>query len=482
MKLKEILRDVEVLDLQADMELEISGISCDSRKTKPGDLFVAVKGFESDGHRFVAKAVEKGAVCVLCEDVPEADIPCIRMANTRVGLAAVSANFLGRPAEKLKIVGVTGTSGKTTTTTLIRELIEKLTGEMCGLIGTNVNIVGGVETEASRTTPESIEVQQLLYDMVEAGCKYAVMEVSSHALCLSRVYGIPFEAAVYTNLSLDHLDFHGTMEEYAKAKALLFRQARHGSVNLDDEYASVMLEAAECPMMTYSARDNEADLVAKDIRFSAGGVRFIAVSDEGLDTVKMRIPGRFSVYNALSALSALKMLGLPVADAAKALAECPGVKGRAEVVPTGTDYTVLIDYAHKPDALENILSTIRECAEGRVVTLFGCGGDRDRTKRPVMGEIAARYSDFVVVTSDNPRTEDPMAIIGEILPGLKGSKTPYKVIENRPQAIRWAMENAKPGDTIVLAGKGQETYQEIGHEKFHLDEREVVRDVLAGKA
>ncbi|MBQ4321899.1 MAG: UDP-N-acetylmuramoyl-L-alanyl-D-glutamate--2,6-diaminopimelate ligase [Oscillospiraceae bacterium] len=482
MKLKEILRDVEVLDLQADMELEISGISCDSRKTKPGDLFVAVKGFESDGHKFVAKAVEKGAVCVLCEDMPETDIPCIRMANTRVGLAAVSANFLGRPAEKLKIVGVTGTSGKTTTTTLIRELIEKLTGEMCGLIGTNVNIVGGVETEASRTTPESIEVQQLLYDMVEAGCKYAVMEVSSHALCLSRVYGIPFEAAVYTNLSLDHLDFHGTMEEYAKAKALLFRQARHGSVNLDDEYASVMLEAAECPMMTYSARDNEADLVAKDIRFSAGGVRFIAVSDEGLDTVKMRIPGRFSVYNALSALSALKMLGLPVADAAKALAECPGVKGRAEVVPTGTDYTVLIDYAHKPDALENILSTIRECAEGRVVTLFGCGGDRDRTKRPVMGEIAARYSDFVVVTSDNPRTEDPMAIIGEILPGLKGSKTPYKVIENRPQAIRWAMENAQPGDTIVLAGKGQETYQEIGHEKFHLDEREVVRDVLAGKA
>ncbi len=482
MKLKEILRDVEVLDLQADMELEISGISCDSRKTKPGDLFVAVKGFESDGHKFVAKAVEKGAVCVLCEDMPETEIPCIRMADTRVGLAAVSANFLGRPAEKLKIVGVTGTSGKTTTTTLIRELIEKLTGEMCGLIGTNVNIVGGVETEASRTTPESIEVQQLLYDMVEAGCKYAVMEVSSHALCLSRVYGIPFEAAVYTNLSLDHLDFHGTMEEYAKAKALLFKQARHGSVNLDDKYASVMLEAAECPMMTYSARDNEADLVAKDIRFSAGGVRFIAVSDEGLDTVKMRIPGRFSVYNALSALSALKMLGLPVADAAKALAECPGVKGRAEVVPTGTDYTVLIDYAHKPDALENILSTIRECAEGRVVTLFGCGGDRDRTKRPVMGEIAARYSDFVVVTSDNPRTEDPMAIIGEILPGLKGSKTPYKVIENRPQAIRWAMENAQPGDTIVLAGKGQETYQEIGHEKFHLDEREVVRDVLAGKA
>jgi len=482
MKLKEILRDVEVLDLQADMELEISGISCDSRKTKPGDLFVAVKGFESDGHKFVAKAVEKGAVCVLCEDMPETDIPCIRMANTRVGLAAVSANFLGRPAEKLKIVGVTGTSGKTTTTTLIRELIEKLTGEMCGLIGTNVNIVGGVETEAGRTTPESIEVQQLLYDMVEAGCKYAVMEVSSHALCLSRVHGIPFEAAVYTNLSLDHLDFHGTMEEYAKAKALLFKQARHGSVNLDDKYASVMLEAAECPMMTYSARDNEADLVAKDIRFSAGGVRFIAVSDEGLDTVKMRIPGRFSVYNALSALSALKMLGLPVADAAKALAECPGVKGRAEVVPTGTDYTVLIDYAHKPDALENILSTIRECAEGRVVTLFGCGGDRDRTKRPVMGEIAARYSDFVVVTSDNPRTEDPMAIIGEILPGLKGSKTPYKVIENRPQAIRWAMENAQPGDTIVLAGKGQETYQEIGHEKFHLDEREVVRDVLAGKA
>ncbi len=481
MKLKDVLQGVSVLAMHADEKLEITGVSCDSRKTKPGDLFVAVKGYESDGHRFIASALAKGAACVLCEDAPEGETPYVQMEDTRRGLAEVSANFLGRPAEKLKIVGITGTSGKTTTTSLTREVIEAVTGEMCGLIGTNVNIVGKTVTEASRTTPESIEVQQLLADMVEAGCKYAVMEVSSHALCLSRVHGVTFEAAVYTNLSLDHLDFHGTMEEYARAKARIFQQARHGAVNLDDSYAPVMLESAHCPMMTYSTGKNEADLVAKDIRLSAEGVKFAAVSDAGIDKVKLAIPGRFSVYNALTVLSAAKLLGLDMGKAVEALAACGGVKGRAEVVPTGTDYTVVIDYAHKPDALENILSTMRECTEGRVVTLFGCGGDRDRTKRPVMGQIAAKYSDFVIVTSDNPRTENPMAIIGEIVPGVKGSKTPYKVIENRREAINWALENAKPGDTIVLAGKGQETYQEIGHEKFHLDEREVVAEALAGK-
>ena len=249
-------------------------------------------------------------------------------------------------------------------------------------------------------------------------------------------------------------------------------------MNLDDKYAPVMQQAAAGPVLTYSVGNNEADLVAKDLRLSPGGVRFIAVSDEGLDTVRLGIPGRFSVYNALAALAAAKLLGVPLAKAAEVLESCPGVKGRAELVPTGRDFTVVIDYAHKPDALENILTTIRECAEGRVVTLFGCGGDRDRTKRPVMGKIASQLSDFVIVTSDNPRTEEPMAIIREILPGLKDSKTPYKVIENRREAIRWAISNARPGDVIVLAGKGHETYQEIGREKFHLDEREVVAEAL----
>ena len=479
MKLKDVLRDIEGLEWHADPDTEITGVSCDSRKTKPGDLFVAVCGFASDGHRFIPNAAEKGAVCVLCEKAPETEIPFVRMENTRRGLALSSANFLGRPADELKIVGVTGTSGKTTTTNLIREIIEKTTGEMCGLIGTNVNVIGGEVREASRTTPESIEVQTMLREMADAGCRYAVMEVSSHALALDRVCGITFDAAVFTNLSLDHLDFHKTMDAYAEAKSLLFRTARRGAVNLDDAYAGVMLENAACPMMTFSAERNDADLVAKDIRLSPEGVRFAAMSGEELEPVKLGIPGKFSVYNALAALAAAKMLDLPLDRAAQALAGCGGVKGRAEIVPTGRDFTVVIDYAHKPDAMEKILTTLRECTDGRVVTLFGCGGDRDRSKRPVMGETASRLSDFVIVTSDNPRTEEPMDIIREILPGVRDGKTPYKVIENRREAIRWALHNARSGDVILLAGKGHETYQEIGKEKFHLDEREIVAETLA---
>ena len=479
MKLKDVLKDVDVLEWHADPELEIRGVSCDSRKIGEGDLFVAVCGYESDGHKFISAAMEKGASCVLAERALEDGVPYVRMENTRRGLALAAANILGRPAEQLRIVGVTGTSGKTTTTSLIREILEKVTGESCGLIGTNVNIIGGEVREATRTTPESLEVQTLLREMVDAGCRYAVMEVSSHALFLDRVCGIEFDAAVFTNLSLDHLDFHKTMDAYAEAKALLFRQAKRGAVNRDDEYARVMLENAACPMMTFSAEQNDADLVAKDIRLSADGVRFVLMCGDELQPVRLGIPGKFSVYNAMAALAAVKMLDLPLDRAAEALARCHGVKGRAEIVPTGKDFTVVIDYAHKPDALEKILTTLRECSDGRIVTLFGCGGDRDRSKRPIMGEIASRLSDFVIVTSDNPRTEEPAAIIEEILPGVRDGKTPYKVIENRREAIGWALRNAKSGDVILLAGKGHETYQEIGKQKYHLDEREVIAETLA---
>ncbi len=479
MKLKNVLKDVEILEWHADPELEIRGVSCDSRKTKEGDLFVAVHGYESDGNRFISSAIDNGAFCVLTERVPEDNVPYVRMGDTRRGLALAAANYFGHPAEKLKIVGVTGTSGKTTTTSLICEILEKVTGESCGLIGTNVNIIGSDVREASRTTPESLEVQTLLREMVDAGCRYAVMEVSSHALYLERVYGIQFDAGVFTNLSLDHLDFHKTMDAYAEAKAILFSQSRYGAVNRDDAYASVMLGNANCPMMTFSIERNDADLIAKDIRLSADGVRFIAMCGDELQPVRLGIPGKFTVYNALAALAAVKMLGISLKAAAEALAQCHGVKGRAEIVPTGKDFTVVIDYAHKPDALEKILTTLRECSDGRIVTLFGCGGDRDRNKRPVMGEIASRLSDLVIVTSDNPRTEEPAAIIEEILPGVRGGKTAYKVIENRREAIVWALRNAKSGDVILLAGKGHETYQEIGKQKYHLDEREVIAETLA---
>ena len=305
------------------------------------------------------------------------------------------------------------------------------------------------------------------------------MEVSSHALALDRVYGVPFELGIFTNLTPEHLDFHHTMEEYGAAKAILFSNSRLGIINLDDSHAQEMIDAVSCPVYTYSAGNDKADLVAKDIKFRTDSVDFIALTIGKLQRIELAIPGMFSVYNALSAIAAALNLGFKLPEIAEALMQCSGVMGRAEVVPTGRDFTIIIDYAHTPDALENIIKTVREVAEGRVVTLFGCGGDRDKTKRPVMGKIAADFSDFVIVTSDNPRTENPGEIITEILEGMAKTKTPYVVIENRREAIGWAVAHAQPGDVIVLAGKGHETYQIFGKDKTHFDEREVVADFLA---
>jgi len=479
MKLSEILNGIETVRSTADSDIEVNGISYDSRRTEPGDMFVAITGFESDGHRFIASAIERGAVCVLCEREPEADVPYILVENTRRGLALASRNFFRDPAGEMKIIGVTGTNGKTTTTTLIKSVIEKTLGAKVGLIGTNGNMIGDEFLPTERTTPESYELMKLFREMADAGCTHAVMEVSSHALCLDRVYGVTFEVGVFSNLTQDHLDFHKTMDNYAAAKAILFTRCRRGVINIDDPYAQVMLDAATCPVMTYSAENDSADLVAKRTRLHADSVEFCALTTGNIEAIKLGIPGRFSVYNALAAYGACLQLGIRPQDASAALNECRGVKGRAEVVPTGRDFTILIDYAHTPDALENIITTVKDVAKGRTVTLFGCGGDRDRTKRPIMGRIAAELSDFVIVTSDNPRTEVPGAIIEDILEGMKGTKTPYKVIENRREAIAWAIRNAQPDDVIILAGKGHETYQILGREKVHFDEREVVAEILA---
>jgi UDP-N-acetylmuramoyl-L-alanyl-D-glutamate--2,6-diaminopimelate ligase len=479
MKLAEVLKGIPVLELRADEAMEITGVCYDSRASAPGNLFVAVRGYESDGHKYIRSAVERGASCVLCEEKPEEDIPYILTDNTRRGLAAVSANWFGHPASGLILVGVTGTNGKTTTTHLIKTLIEKCSGRKVGMIGTNYNMIGDRELDTVHTTPESYELHKLFRQMADEGCAYAVMEVSSHALFLDRVYGLRFKVGVFTNLTHEHLDFHKTMEEYARAKALLFRQAEHAVVNLDDSYAGTMIAGATCPVFTFSAENDTADLVAKRIKVYPDKVDFCALIMEKLQKIELNIPAMFSVYNALAAVGAGLQLGFGLEELAEAMKACRGVKGRIEVVPTGRDFTVIIDYAHKPYALENIISTFREFAPGRVVTLFGCGGDRDATKRPLMGEIAARLSDFVIVTSDNPRTEVPGKIIDDILTGMQGTKTPYIVIENRREAIGWAMKNAQPNDIIILAGKGHETYQIIGKEKFHFDEREVVRDALA---
>ncbi|MBR0354293.1 MAG: UDP-N-acetylmuramoyl-L-alanyl-D-glutamate--2,6-diaminopimelate ligase [Oscillospiraceae bacterium] len=478
MKLREIVKDLELLGGNADLDMEIGGVCYDSRKTQPGDLFVAVRGFETDGHRYIPMAVQKGAAAVLCEEPPADGTPWLQVADCRLGLALASRNFFGNPAAEMTVIGFTGTSGKTSSTQLLKHVLEDRLGAKVGLIGTNGNMIGEELLHTEHTTPESYELQKLFRRMADAGCTHVVMEVSSHSLALERVAGITFDVGVFTNLSQDHLDLHGTMEEYAAAKKKIFAQSRFGIVNRDDERAAYMSEGAACPIFTYSAARNDADLVAKDVRLTASGVRFAAVSGGELALVRLSIPGMFYVYNALSVIAVGLRLGLSLADCAAGLATAGGVKGRMEPVPTDGDYSVIIDYSHKPDALEKALKALRPVTRGSLTVLFGCGGDRDRKKRPLMGAIAEKNADFTIVTSDNPRTEDPQAIIDEILAGMKARRGSVKVICDRVEAIHWALDHARSGDVILLAGKGHEDYQIVGKEKHHMDEREIVAEYI----
>ncbi|MBE7017012.1 MAG: UDP-N-acetylmuramoyl-L-alanyl-D-glutamate--2,6-diaminopimelate ligase [Ruminococcaceae bacterium] len=477
MKLKELLIGLDVIELSADEEMEISGICYDSRQAAPGQLFTAVTGFASDGHKFIPMAVSKGASAVLCERKPEINVPYILVANTRYALAIVSGNFYGNPAGKMKMIGITGTNGKTTSTYLIKHMLEEGFGAKVGLIGTNANMIGDKELHTERTTPESLELHKLFAEMYDAGCTHVVMEVSSHALVLDRVAGIKFDVASFSNLTQDHLDFHKDMDDYASAKAMLFERCVSASVNTDDPYSGVMLSAAKCPILTYSI-EKASDLRAEDIVLKPNGVCFRACMRDEECSINLGIPGRFSVYNALCVICCGLQLGLSLKQCADALGSANGVKGRVETVPTDGDYTVIIDYSHTPDSLENVLKTVREATKGRVVALFGCGGDRDRAKRPIMGRIGTELSDFAIITSDNPRTEDPDEIIEEILTGVSVPEDRYVAVTDRIEAIRYAINNHMPGDIIVLAGKGHETYQEINHHKIHMDEREIVADIL----
>ena len=478
MKLRELLIGVPIQSSTADLETEISGVSYDSRATKPGDLFVAMTGFATDGHRYIAAALEKGAAAVLCRQPPAEDCAYVQTADSRRALAVVGANWFGHPAKEMTMVAVTGTCGKTTTTYLLKAVLEQARGAKVGLIGTNQNMIGQEVIPTERTTPESFEVQKLFREMADRGCSYVVMETSSHALYLDRVYGVHYDVGVFTNLTQDHLDFHKTMENYCDAKAILFRNCGTGVVNADDPWMPRLLKDATCQVRTYGER-TAADLRAENIVLSASGIAFDAVTETERVPIRVNIPGGFMVYNTLDVLEAARVLGISLEESAAVLAKVPHVQGRVEVVPTpGKDYTILIDYAHTPDSMVNVLQTVKEFAKGRTVAVFGCGGDRDKTKRPPMGKAAADWSDFAVVTTDNPRTEDPAAIIEDILPGFMGSKTPYKVVVDRVEAIHWAMDHAEKDDVIVLCGKGHETYQEVNHVKHHMDEREIVADYL----
>lgn len=478
MKLKEVIKNLDVVELCADPDTEITGICNDSRKTSRGELFVAVKGFESDGHRFIPKAAAMGAAAVLCEDVPTVDVPYVRVRDSRRAEALAVRDFYGDPAGKMTVIGFTGTSGKTSSTYILKHILETCPGVKVGLIGTNGNMIGSRLLHTEHTTPDSLELHKLFREMADAGCTHVVMEVSSHSLSLNRVAGISFDVGIFTNLSQDHLDFHNTMEEYAAAKRLLFAQSKHGCVNADDTWADFMAEGACCPLLTYSAKGRSADLTAENIVLSASGVEFDACLNGERVRTSLAIPGMFSVHNALGVMAAAISAGMSLKECAVGLKTAQGVKGRMENVPTDGDYSVIIDYSHKPDALENVLKTLRPVTRGRLIALFGCGGDRDRLKRPIMGRIAVENADLVIVTSDNPRTEEPMAIIDEITAGTVGYESRTKVICDRAEAICWALDNARSGDVILLAGKGHEDYQVIGHEKHHMDEREIVAEHL----
>ena len=480
MKLVDLLQGIEVLEMKADGGTEITAVVSDSRKVIPGSLFVAVSGFASDGNRFISMAVEKGAAVIVTAKKPEQDVPYVLVASDRLALALLGTNFYGHPAESMTMIGVTGTNGKTSTTWLLKQVLKQVRGAKVGLIGTMENHIGDEIVATERTTPESIELQALFARMRDAGCSYAVMEVSSHALELDRVGGMTFDVAAFTNLTEDHLDFHKTMEAYCDAKAIRFRHCRRAVVNGDDPWTARILAGCTAPVITATV-GGDGSLRAENVVLRADGVSFTAVCGEESAEIRVGIPGKFTVRNVLGVLGIALQLGISLEESAAALAKVEGVKGRVEVVPTpDREYTILIDYAHTPDGLENVLSSVKDFCKGRLIAVFGCGGDRDPIKRPIMGKIAVDIADFVVITSDNPRTEAPGAIIRDILAGL-GDADNYQVEENRPNAIKYAMDIAKKDDIIVLAGKGHETYQEIMGVKHHLDEREIVAAYLAEK-
>ena len=463
MKLKDIL-------VSANIDIEVTGISYNSKVTKPGDVFVAITGFQTDGHKYINNAVENGAVCVVCERPQEnLEVPYFVVENSRKALAEMSCNFYNNPTKKFNLIGVTGTNGKTTVTYLVKTILET-NGEKVGLMGTNKNMIGDREYHTERTTPESLELQQFFSDMVDEGCTYGIMEVSSHSLDLYRVYGCKYKVGAFTNLTQDHLDFHGDMENYFFAKSKLFDMCDTGVINADDMYGARLCAKDNC--MSYGIKNGT--LMAENIEYGDKGVKF----DCGDMKINLGIPGVFSVYNALTAIGICKACGISDEVIEKALNSAQGVKGRAEIVDCGKDFTLLIDYAHTPDGLENILESVKKFAKGRVVVVFGCGGDRDKTKRPKMGRVAGRIADFCIVTSDNPRSEEPDAIIRDILEGMNDAIAEYVVVENRRDAIEYAIKHARKDDVIVLAGKGHEDYQILKDKTIHFDEREVIRDIL----
>ncbi len=482
MKLTKLLERLEYEAVQGREDIEVSTLENDSRKVSEGSVFVCITGAVSDGHAYVASVAEKGAAAVVVEKDIEAPehLTVIKVADTRYALAYMSAAYFGYPAEKLRVIGITGTKGKTTTTYMVKSILEGV-GRKVGLIGTIEAIIGSEAIPANNTTPESYTIQEYFARMVEAGCDSVVMEVSSQGLMLHRTAGIPFEIGIFTNLGEDHIgpNEHKDFEDYKRCKGMLFRQCKIGIANVDDKWFADVFKDASCKTETFGLSE-KADLRAVDIEHVSKrgylGVRYHAAGLVDFD-VEIDIPGEFSVYNSLTAIAVCRHFDVPTETIQKAL-KAAKVKGRIEMIPVSDDFAMMIDYAHNAMSLESLLHTLRDYDPGRIVTVFGCGGNRSRARRYEMGEVAGRLSDFTIITSDNPRFEEPQAIIDDIIVGMKKTEGKYVAICDRKEAIRYAIENGRPGDVIILAGKGHETYQEIKGVKYDMDDRVLIREAL----
>jgi len=486
MNLKTILDGINGLKARGNLDVDVVGIAHDSRKVKEGYLFVAIKGFETDGHKYIKQAIENGAKVIVVEDVSsinksdiQEDITIVVAQNTREALAKIACNFYDNPSSKFNLIGITGTKGKTTTTFMIKSILEKH-GQKVGLIGTVANYIGSKNLgESSRTTPESLELQELFAKMVEEKVDTVVMEVSSQSLKLHRVDGCDFKLAVFTNFSEDHISEkeHPDMQDYFNSKLKLFSMCKKGFINADDfTVAKVKKLVNDCDIKTYGI-DNTGDLIAKDITVTNQSVDFKVKIGTRNERVKTGIPGRFSVYNSLAAISIAGTFGVDAEKIKEALLEVK-VPGRSELVPNKKELTIMIDYAHSPESLQNILLAVKNYTRGRVICVFGCGGDRDSAKRPIMGEISGNIADFTIITSDNPRTEKPEEIVKQIEVGTKKTKGKYIAIVDRVEAIKHAIGMANKNDIIVLAGKGHETYQEVNGEMHPFDEREIIKKLI----
>ncbi|MCX7843585.1 MAG: UDP-N-acetylmuramoyl-L-alanyl-D-glutamate--2,6-diaminopimelate ligase [Clostridia bacterium] len=479
MLLKELINGLSFVKTRGSLDVEIEGIAYDSRNVRQGFIFVCIEGFSTDGHEYIPMAIENGAKALLVQkDIEAPDgITVIKVNNTRYAIAYISDIFFGHPSRKLALTGVTGTKGKTTTTFMIKSILEAA-NQKVGLIGTLGTRIGDLALASERTTPEAYDLQSVFAQMAEKDVKSVVMEVSSQGLELHRVSCVDFDTGIFTNLSQDHISprEHSSMEEYFNAKLKLFKMCRTGIINKDHPYGREVIKKASCKIYTYGI-EQDADIKADNIVLKQDSVEFDVNTPWGVSRISVGVPGKFSIYNALAAIGAAGVMGVPLAAAAEGLKKI-SVPGRAEVIYSDERITVITDYAHTPDSLENILTTFKNSSEGRVVCVFGCGGDRDRNKRPLMGEVSGRIADFTIITSDNPRTEEPMAIIKDIEEGIKKLKAEYLTIEDRRQAIKYSIENAQPKDVIILAGKGHETYQIFKDKTVHFDEREVVREII----